>query len=143
MKHFDTLQSKDFQALFLKHFIFDGGKFINNDEESKESFYHYEDDNASLCHDQVIAEAYAFFECDQGIYLSFEDLVIYCNSESDLIPIGDNLLSFTEALAEDDNILDVCEVVAYEKFKRAIQKYGPFEQGASDKRVSEFIARLP
>ncbi|WP_425263525.1 hypothetical protein [Vibrio owensii] len=142
MSLLETLKSEAYQSLFLKHFMFDNGRFIDNPEQSKVDFFFHEQDDESLCHDQILAEGYAFFECDQGIYLVFNDIVLYCNSESDLIPIGDNALNFTFPLAEVDNIFDVYKVIEYETFLKSVQQvFGPLSLDVQQDKIDELESK--
>lgn len=143
MNHLKTLQSMSFKRLFLDHFVFDNGHFIDNEECKKEDFYYRSEDVESKKHDELIANSYAFFECDQGLYLLYDGVIFYCDSESSIIPLGDNPLNFTRDMVDKDNIFDVHKALDYNGFNNSMARlFGSFSLEKDEAKINGLIKQF-
>jgi hypothetical protein len=139
MKLIDIINNSKFQKIFLKHFIFENGEFIKNEEKYKTSYYY----NDNSTHDNLLKESYAFFISDEIIYVISDGNIICYDSESTIRYIGDNIINSLYKIKENDFLLGCEEVLDFNNCINSTQiLFGEFDSEINIEKGRDFLSKI-
>lgn len=118
MNNIDMVKDKRFQELFHKHFIYENGKFVNNDQNEAASYcYSTFDNNYKDClHDKMIQEGYVFYTSDESLFFIYDNRFVFCDSESGHWYLGDNIATFSKIIHKDFEIFGGHELIDFANY---------------------------
>lgn len=128
MNNIEIVKDKNFQELFSKHFIYENGKFVDNEKiEAMEFCY---GDNSY--HDKMITDGYVFYICDEGVFSIYKNYIVFFDNESVVIYLGDNILTALTFINKT-TLTEYHEIIDFEDFK---EKFNTMYRGMDDNNFS-------
>lgn len=135
MNNIEIVKDQNFQELFLKHFIYEGGVFVDDKKEDTEIFQY--GDNS--IHDQMIQNGYVFFIADEGFFFIYENMFVFCDNEAGFTYLGNNLLTLAKDIKEYNIMLGVHEIKEFNIFKKkVINIFGEMDDNEFSMTSEEF-----
>jgi CRISPR/Cas system Type II protein with McrA/HNH and RuvC-like nuclease domain len=143
MSFIDVLQNANFQSLFNRHCIADGGIFTSNDEDAKQDHYYNDASENSLAFNDYLKKSYVFYRSDELTLGLSDDNIFLIDSENSLFLVGKNPQMLVNTLASDDGHYGFHDVQNIDDFNaKYSEMFGDSETKLTDCHVRDFFMRI-